>query len=394
MKGMISILTVLTVFLAGTTGSRAQPYDGLDTPEQQAMYDTFQYALENNPSNQAADWVNPDTGRSGVVIPIATYDNDQGQPCREFVTTIIIGGREEQGYGTACRQPDGSWQIVSDDLDEDWAAPQAETYAAAPPVQAYLDQYYYYPGYYPERYYYFPAGLYTPYYPYNIYLSFSYIHRSGHRYYGTHYLDGRTFYRRHPRATRERVIVRPPYRYQSPSWHPRTHRHDEIRVLRPAPSRPTTQPRPAPDTRPRRDDRIRYIGPDRQDRPPRQLERPRPDGRGTQNPGNRQEDRFRQQTWPQQDGRGGQQRFRQQEQPVQQNRPQQDGRPREPAAPQQDQRFQQQNWPQRGGGDGQQVRSQPEQRPQQQNRPSYDGRSRQGDRRQPDQRGRPGQRPW
>jgi len=388
MKGMISILTVLTVILAGTTGSLAQPYNGLDAPEQQAMYDTFQYALENNPSNQASDWVNPDTGRSGVVMPIATYDDDQGQPCREFVTTIIIGGREEQGYGTACRQPDGSWQIVSDDLDEDLAAPQAETYPAAPPVQAYLEQYYYYPGYYPERYYYFPAGLYTPYYPYNIYLSFSYIHRSGHRYYGTHYLDGRTFYRRHPRALRERVIVRPPYRYQPPSWHPRTHRHNEIRVLRPTPSRPAT------DTRWRRDDRIRHIGPHRQDGPPRQLERPRPDSRGTQNPGNRQEDRFRQQTWPQQDGRGGQQRFRQQEQPVQQNRPQQDVRPRQPAAPQQDQSFQQQNWPQQGGGDSQQMRRQPEHRPQQQNRPSYDGRSSQEDRRQPGQRGRPGPRSW
>jgi surface antigen len=26
---------------------------------------------------------------------------------------VTVGGRAEQAYGTACRQPDGSWQIVS-----------------------------------------------------------------------------------------------------------------------------------------------------------------------------------------------------------------------------------------------------------------------------------------
>ncbi len=387
MKGMISILTVLTVILTGTTGSRAQPFEGLDAPEQQAMYDTFQYALENNPSNQAADWVNPDTGRSGMVMPIATYDNHQGQPCREFITTIIIGGREEQGYGTACRQPDGSWQIVSDAPNEESAAPQATTYYAAPPVQVYLDRYYYCPGYYPDRYYYFPSGLYAPYYPYNIYLSFSYIHRGGHRYYGTHYLAGRTFYRRHPRATRKRVVVRPPYRYQPPSWNPRTHRQSEIRVLRPAPNRPVTQPRsttggrPAPGSPPRRDDRIRHIGPDRRDGTPRQLEHWRRENLGTQRPGSRRNEGFQQQNRPQQGSR------------IQPTRPRQDGSARQPVAPQQEQRVPEQNWSRQGRGDSRHFHRQTEQRPRQQNRPSHDGRSRQTNRQQPDHLGRPARRP-
>ena len=33
------------------------------------------------------------------------------QPCREFTTTINIGGQQQQGVGTACRQADGSWLI-------------------------------------------------------------------------------------------------------------------------------------------------------------------------------------------------------------------------------------------------------------------------------------------
>jgi hypothetical protein len=31
--------------------------------------------------------------------------------CREFNRKIYIGGRAQQGYGTACLQPDGSWQF-------------------------------------------------------------------------------------------------------------------------------------------------------------------------------------------------------------------------------------------------------------------------------------------
>ncbi|SVA64445.1 uncharacterized protein METZ01_LOCUS117299, partial [marine metagenome] len=38
---------------------------------------------------------------------------DSGSPCREFTTTVLIGGEEQQGYGTACRQSDGSWKIIN-----------------------------------------------------------------------------------------------------------------------------------------------------------------------------------------------------------------------------------------------------------------------------------------
>lgn len=31
--------------------------------------------------------------------------------CREFTQTVTIGGKMQQGYGTACLQPDGSWEI-------------------------------------------------------------------------------------------------------------------------------------------------------------------------------------------------------------------------------------------------------------------------------------------
>ena len=49
----------------------------------------------------------------GIQYPVVReYQNYQGQYCREFQKDINIGGRIERGYGTACRQGDGSWRIV------------------------------------------------------------------------------------------------------------------------------------------------------------------------------------------------------------------------------------------------------------------------------------------
>ena len=33
--------------------------------------------------------------------------------CREYTRNVKINGRVQQGYGTSCQQPDGSWQIIN-----------------------------------------------------------------------------------------------------------------------------------------------------------------------------------------------------------------------------------------------------------------------------------------
>jgi len=66
-------------------------------------------ALENVRTGVPATWVNPDTGYEYAVTPTRTYDSGTG-PCREYTMDATIGGKTEQVYGTACRQPDGSWQ--------------------------------------------------------------------------------------------------------------------------------------------------------------------------------------------------------------------------------------------------------------------------------------------
>lgn len=34
--------------------------------------------------------------------------------CREYQRNVVVGGHREESYGTACRQPDGAWKIVSE----------------------------------------------------------------------------------------------------------------------------------------------------------------------------------------------------------------------------------------------------------------------------------------
>jgi len=217
----IGVLLVLGLLLSG--GPALAQDEELAGAEQQAMADTLQHALEYNQTSQTADWVNPDTGRSGAVVPVRTYENAQGQPCREFTTTIIIGDREEQGYGTACRQPDGSWQLVG---EADQAAPavaprQPSTTPSTGSVAIYEP---------PPVYYGFPTGFYGS---YNIYLSFSTVYRSGHVHYGYRYLDGRSFRHRHPLKVKRYVDYGPRiiYRYRlDDEWRYRNwERHREYR---------------------------------------------------------------------------------------------------------------------------------------------------------------------
>jgi surface antigen len=70
-------------------------------------------ALESNQVGQPAYWSNPNTGANYQVTPTKNVTVDGNQYCREYRTTANIAGKKQQMYGTACRQPDGSWQAVT-----------------------------------------------------------------------------------------------------------------------------------------------------------------------------------------------------------------------------------------------------------------------------------------
>lgn len=69
-------------------------------------------ALERAPTGRTVAWKNPDTGAAYSVTPVSTYQDGQNRYCREYSAVGTIGGKQEQLYGKACLQPDGSWQFV------------------------------------------------------------------------------------------------------------------------------------------------------------------------------------------------------------------------------------------------------------------------------------------
>jgi surface antigen len=108
-KGQIVAIAAGTLLGAGLGKELGATLDRGDL----AYYEKVsQNSLENTPTDQTTSWVNPDTGASGAITPVRTFQGGGGQYCREYQQTITIDGKTENGYGTACRQSDGSWKIV------------------------------------------------------------------------------------------------------------------------------------------------------------------------------------------------------------------------------------------------------------------------------------------
>jgi surface antigen len=96
------------VLLGGLVGGAIG--ERLDAADRHHAHRAVVVALEQAPTGQAVTWRNPDTGHRGQVVPLRTYQQ-AGTYCREFTQDLWIAGQAQHGYGRACRQPDGSWQI-------------------------------------------------------------------------------------------------------------------------------------------------------------------------------------------------------------------------------------------------------------------------------------------
>ena len=69
------------------------------------------HTLETVRTGVSSSWVNPDTRNRYTVVPTRTYERSAGAPCREYTVDAVVGGKTQKVYGTACRQPDGSWKV-------------------------------------------------------------------------------------------------------------------------------------------------------------------------------------------------------------------------------------------------------------------------------------------
>jgi surface antigen len=83
------------------------------TRADQAAANRAQTQAQTAPVGQQISWSNPESGNSGTVTPVREGRDTAGNQCREYRTTVTVGGKQEEAYGTACRQPDGSWKVVN-----------------------------------------------------------------------------------------------------------------------------------------------------------------------------------------------------------------------------------------------------------------------------------------
>lgn len=64
------------------------------------------------PLNKPITWENSNTGHSGSVTPIRQGRMEDNRVCREFEQTIRVDGQQEAAIGTACQNPNGTWEII------------------------------------------------------------------------------------------------------------------------------------------------------------------------------------------------------------------------------------------------------------------------------------------
>ncbi|MFO7593232.1 MAG: hypothetical protein R6X15_04200 [Pseudomonadota bacterium] len=78
--------------------------------EQQRLHEAAQVRATTANVGEVIMW--EEGNAYGSVATTRRGTTTTGRPCREFQQTVTIGGRTEQAYGTACMNPDGSWEVV------------------------------------------------------------------------------------------------------------------------------------------------------------------------------------------------------------------------------------------------------------------------------------------
>lgn len=107
-----AVATAAGVFIGALVGSEVgRSLDRADRAYARAAVNQAQTA----PIGETITWDNPRSGNSGAITPVREGTSASGQYCREFQQTITVGGKRQQGYGIACRQPDGTWRILQNE---------------------------------------------------------------------------------------------------------------------------------------------------------------------------------------------------------------------------------------------------------------------------------------
>jgi surface antigen len=101
--------TLAGVLLGGFVGNQL---GGVVDDEDKRRAAAAERKAYSAPIGQQITWNDPQNGNSGTITPVRDGYAANGAYCREFQQSAVIGGKQQQVYGKACQQPDGSWKVV------------------------------------------------------------------------------------------------------------------------------------------------------------------------------------------------------------------------------------------------------------------------------------------
>jgi surface antigen len=70
-------------------------------------------ALARGSKDSSIPWMNPNTGASGNVTPLAATSSAGGFTCRDFLASYVLGQAQAWFQGEACRTEHGQWEVKS-----------------------------------------------------------------------------------------------------------------------------------------------------------------------------------------------------------------------------------------------------------------------------------------
>lgn len=111
-KGRVAAI-IAGVIIGGLIGN--QVGRALDDQDRAYAQQASQRSLSYAPTGSTSAWRNPQSGNSGNFRPTTgAYVGSQGRTCRDFEHEITLrNGQREIIRGSACQNPDGSWETIS-----------------------------------------------------------------------------------------------------------------------------------------------------------------------------------------------------------------------------------------------------------------------------------------
>jgi len=100
-----TIATVAGALIGSVIGER------LGARAERDDYQRTAAVLESNEDYETTEWENPRTDNEFAVTPVNSWRED-GRPCREFRFRVDTPRGTDTRIRTACKQPDGTWQVL------------------------------------------------------------------------------------------------------------------------------------------------------------------------------------------------------------------------------------------------------------------------------------------